>query len=249
MEEYIEYFTNYVSSHYDMNNKLILSKLYHSMRVAKLMLLLSQELKLNQEDTLLAFKIGLCHDLGRFREVERSGKFNNLTFDHGAYSNKILYNDGVIKYFDIQEEDSLLFKKAIYYHNKKDLPDNLGKRENLFCNMIRDMDKLDLLKVRCGKKRLGFNVLPTQTVLDNYLNSETIYLKDLQSKGNTDSVILYLSFIKDLYFDESYHIGLSNGYLDDLINIIDVDIKMETLFKELIKKIDERGKGYVRKKV
>ena len=90
MNNYIEYFTNYVNKNYDMNNNLISLKYYHSLRVAKLMTLLARKLNMSEDDILLAFKIGLCHDLGRFYEVLLNGKFDNLKFDHGSYSNKIL---------------------------------------------------------------------------------------------------------------------------------------------------------------
>ena len=89
MDKYLEYFTNYVYKNYDMNDNLINKKYYHSLRVAKLMIILAKKLNLSNEDIELAFKIGLCHDLGRFQEVVRNGQFNNQIFDHGAYSNKI----------------------------------------------------------------------------------------------------------------------------------------------------------------
>ena len=91
MNHYIEYFTNYVEKNYDLNNELIMKKYYHSLRVARLMTILAQKLNFTDEDIILAFKIGLCHDLGRFYEVVRNGEFNNTIFDHAAYSNKILY--------------------------------------------------------------------------------------------------------------------------------------------------------------
>lgn len=243
MNNYIEYFTNYVNKNYDMNNNLISLKYYHSLRVAKLMTLLARKLNMSEDDILLAFKIGLCHDLGRFYEVVRIGQFNNLAFDHGTYSNKILYNDLFIKYMDIKEH--LLFRKAIYNHNKKDIIGDLTNREKVFVQMIRDMDKIDIVALNSERRSYTFSNDPNKNVLNNYLNNNSIDIKDIDSK--TDSTILYLSFFKDLYFDASFDLANKGGYLNKFLNVVKVDEDKEKLFNELTDKINkERGKIYVR---
>ena len=146
-----------------------------------LMIDLALRLNLSDEDVRLAFHIGLFHDLGRFREVVRSNKFNNLTFDHGAYSNKILFNDDFIHEFNISENDYLTIKKALFFHNKKDLNSNLSSREELFCKMIRDMDKLDIITVMIPKNILSFTKKQNKKVLSNYFMDQTIDLKDVKS--------------------------------------------------------------------
>ena len=243
MNNYIEYFTNYVKDNYDINNDLIVKKYYHSLRVAYLMAILANKLGLPDEDVLFAFKMGLCHDLGRFYEVVRNGVFNNKIFDHAAYSNKILYNDTFIKYMRIDED--VLFRKAIYFHNKKDINCDLNSREKLFINMLRDADKIDLLAIRTKGRELSFKNNPTSKVLDNYMNDLTIDIKDIN--GPSDSIILYLSFIKDLSFDVSFDIFMSEGYFNELLKIINVDMEKKNDFNKVINKMEERrGKIYVR---
>ena len=242
MDKYLEYFTNYVYKNYDMNDNLINKKYYHSLRVAKLMIILATKLNLSNEDIELAFKIGLCHDLGRFQEVVRNGQFNNQIFDHGAYSNKILYNDNFIQYMDIDEH--LLFRKAIYLHNKKELDDNLTNREKLFANMIRDTDKIDILGLRNTGSILNFTKLPTINILSCYMKDLKIDIKDIHNQS--DSILLYLSFIKDLVFDASYDIAINNKYFDGLLEIINVNDSKKELFKCVYEKLYEREKRYVR---
>ena len=243
MNNYIEYFTNYIYKNYDMNDKLINLKYYHSLRVAKLMYILSKKMNLDEMDCILAFKLGLCHDLGRFFEVVRNGKFDNLVFDHGAYSNKILYNDLFINYMDINEH--LLFRKAIYNHNKKDVTSDLNKREELFTHMLRDIDKLDIIDLHSKNRVYYFNSQPNKNVISNYFNDESIDIKDLSSK--TDAVILYLSFFKDLYFKASHDLANDYNYFKNFIKIVEVDEEKEEIFNSLINKLnEERGKVYVR---
>ena len=268
MDNYYEKFMKYVMSNYDITDYNVAEKYFHSMRVATLMIVLAKKLNLAKEDIKLAFQIGLFHDLGRFHEIERNKdkerKMNNLTFDHGAWSNKVLFNDGLIKEFDINEDDYLVIKKALYYHNKKDLDDNLTERELLFCKMIRDMDKLDIIYLRSGgeelvssiikkpialkeKGHLKFSNEPNPILLENFMNDQSIHIKDIKSK--TDSAIFYLSFIKDLYFEESFDMAINDGYLGKLLGIIDVDDDKKELFKILLEKVRERKIKDVREKV
>ena len=249
MENYYKIFSEYLWNNYDLNNPLIHNKYYHSIRVANIMYYLAYKLNLRMDEQRLAYIIGIFHDLGRFREVVRSNRFNNLIFDHGAYSNKILYNDGLINKIDIDDDKHLTIRKAIYYHNKQNLGNDLNIDEELYAKLIRDADKIDILSMRVTGKRLKFTKTVNQVVLNNFFNDETINIKDI--KSSSDSVLLYLSFIRDLSFDESYNYVIDRGYLNSLINIIDVDDDMIDIFDEIIKKVRKRGKenGYVRKKV
>ena len=243
MNNYIEYFTNYVFMNYDMNNELIGKKYYHSLRVAKLMMILAKKLNLSDEEIILSFKLGLCHDLGRFHEVVKNGKFDNRIFDHGAYSNKILYNDSFIKYMDINNH--LLFRKAIYYHNKKDIGSDLTNEETFYANLLRDADKLDIVELRINGNELNFDSYPTNVVLNNYINRKTIDINSIHN--NSDTVLLFLSFIKNLNFNASFDLAVKNNYLTNLLNIINVNDDKEDLYKSIIDEFNERrGKVYVR---
>ena len=242
MEYELEIFTNYVRENYDLSDKVIYEKYEHSIRVWTLMINLGLALNLGKDDLYLASFIGLFHDLGRFREVVRNKdkekKLNNLSFDHGAYSNKILFNDGLIHRFNVKEEDYLLIKKANFFHNKKDLGEGLTEKEKLFCQMIRDVDKLDLLFIRSSKRKLVFNGDISKIVLANFLNNQTIDIRDL--KTDSDRVIFYLSFIKELTFDECFNFAIMNGYLERLISVF--DIQDRELFSLILKEVEERGK-------
>ena len=240
MENDLQKFSDYVLNNYDINDKLINEKYLHSIRVSMLMIDLALRLNLSDEDVHLAFQIGLFHDLGRFREVVRNKKFNNLTFDHGAYSDKILFNDGFIHEFDILESDYLTIKKAVFFHNKKDIPISLSEREELFSKMIRDTDKLDIIDVMVPKGVLSFTKKHNKAVLANYFNNEKIDLKNL--KSSSDRVILYLSFLKDLYYDESREMSMERHDLNKMIRGIPVSYDNMELFNHLVSKVYEKNK-------
>ena len=247
MKHDIDVFSDYVIKEYDISNNLIREKFFHSIRVSMLMIDLALRLNLSDLDVKLAFKIGLMHDLGRFKEVVRNKKFNNLTFDHAAYSDKILFNDRLIDKFDVSENDYLTIKKAVYFHNKKDLPDSLSEREELFAKMIRDTDKLDIINVMVPKGILSFKDKHNQKVLANYFEDEKIDLKDIKSP--TDKVILYLSFLKDLYFNETKDMAIERRDLNKLINGMNVSIDNKELFNHLVSKVYQDDSEKIFKKV
>ena len=244
MEEYLNIFTKYIKDNYDTDNQLIRQKYFHSLEVAKLMILLGKELELSDEDMHLAFVIGLTHDLGRFHEIKNKGVMNNLTFDHGAYSVKILYNDGLVNSFDLQRKDDLVVKKALYFHNKQDIDRKTTSRELMFCNLLRDADKIDILRVVTERGNFRFVDFPSKHFINNFMNNRTIDLK--YRKNKSDTVILYLSFIKDLFYNESYNYAIDKHLLEQFIQNVYVAIDRAGLFNILVDRVKKRGEENVR---
>ena len=245
----IKIFEDYIKTNYDFDNKLIKQKYIHTLNVVKVTLMLCEKLGLSKDDIVLAFYLALFHDLGRFREVVRQNEFNNLKFDHGAYSNKILFNDGFINNFDIKESDYLLIKKAVYFHNKKDLISDLTNRERLFCEILRDGDRIDIFRTLAQRKNhpIIFDGISDEKLLTKFYTDESIDIKDLKTKG--DRVLLRLSFIKLFSFYESSEVLKELGYFDEYLSIIKVSEEYEELFDELIieiNKVLEGEKKYVR---
>lgn len=248
----IKIFEDYIKTNYDFENSLIKQKYIHTLNVVKVTLLLCEKLGLSKEGIKLAFYLALFHDLGRFREVVRQNEFNNLTFDHGAYSNKILFNDGFIDKFDIDEKDYSLIKKAVYFHNKKDLIDNLTDRERLFCEILRDADRIDIFRTLAERKTkpIIFDGISNENLLTKFYNDESIAIKDLKTRG--DRVLLRLSFIKLFSFYESSEVLKELGYFDEYLSTITVLEEHKELFDKLIVEINKilgGEKKYVREKV
>lgn len=248
-EDSINIFSDYVKENYDFSNPLIASKYIHTLQVVKIMMSICKRMHLSKEDCDLAFYIALFHDLGRFKEALRQKEFNNLKFDHGAYSNKILFNDGLIRKFNISEEDYLIIKKALYYHNKKDISENVSDRERFFCELIRDADRVDIFRVLSNRNNV-FDGVSSIDIINKFYNGESIHLKDLKIPG--DRVVLRLGFIK--LFSSIYALEdlKELGYFDNYIKSIKVSKGKEDLFMELIKEAEKVLKGeksYVRKKI
>lgn len=93
----IEEFKKY-SNKYDMTNKNIERKYYHSFRVMHESKYIAENLNLSQEQIDLATLIGLLHDIARFEQMKKYGTFNDvLSVDHGDLGAKILSENNFIR--------------------------------------------------------------------------------------------------------------------------------------------------------
>lgn len=250
LERDLKVFESYIKENYDLKNHLILTKYTHTLMVVRVMVLMCAKMELNKHDTDLAIYIALFHDLGRFKEVIRQHEFNNLKFDHGSYSNKILFNDDFIKNFPINEEDYLIIRKAIYYHNKRDIGDDLTEKETFFAKLIRDADRIDILRVLSYNHNNLFDGVSNKELLNEFLNNESMDLKKMKTSG--DRVLLRFGFIKLFSFDESFDVLKETGNFDKYVKSIKVNEENKEEFDELVSEINRLLKGekkYVREKI
>ena len=204
-----EIFKSYTDS-YEKSSRTIL-KIRHTLRVADNCYEIAKSLNLSNDDTVLAYLIGICHDIGRFEQVKKFDSFNDKAcgIDHADYSNKVLFEDKLIDKFSVDKSLHSLIKLAVYYHNKRDVPNNLSDRELLFCNIIRDADKLDILYALITdslEDLFWYDDFDVIKISDEAL--ETLYKEDLipysAVKTNADQIVVFYGYIFDLNFKKSY---------------------------------------------
>ena len=150
--EYIKKrFQEYVER-YDISDTKIKLKYDHTYRVAELSDRIAKSLNLTDEDRNIAWTLGMFHDIGRFEQVRRYGTFEDAkSINHAALSADILYVDGLVDDFieDVNPEENRLMEKTVRLHNVFKLPEEMTDRELLFAQILRDADKIDILKVNC----------------------------------------------------------------------------------------------------
>ncbi|MBO4336715.1 MAG: HD domain-containing protein [Lachnospiraceae bacterium] len=137
---------------YDPSDIKISLKIDHTYRVAENAEIIAQDLGLDEDGIFLAFAMGMLHDFGRFEQVKKYGTFiDRKSVDHAELGADLLFHEGYIgDFFDPQELDAdtaFMIEKVIRLHNKLTVPDDLTENETLFCNIIRDADKIDIFRV------------------------------------------------------------------------------------------------------
>ncbi len=245
-----EVFDNYVSN-FNLEEEKIQLKYYHTFEVADNCREIAKRLKLESSDQDLAYLIGICHDIGRFKQVKEFNTFKDNEMDHADYGVKVLFEDGLIRKFITDPSYDEIIKKAVRNHNKFAIVDEVNDRERLFCNIIRDADKIDIFRV----KRVYFNNeiedIPSKKVIADFEKHKPILLKDVKNKS--DAVICNMGFIFDFNFKESLQLLKELGNYSEFVNCIKVSDENKDIFNKLKKEtymaLNEGCVKCVRKKI
>ena len=215
-QSYFDEFTkSYIkTSEVDVVDNLKLKK-EHSLRVAELSVLIAQAQQLEKGDCKFAGLIGLVHDIGRFPQFAEHRSFDDFkSEDHASHGVKLLEETEFFN--EISDVDQQVIKHAIETHNKLTITSK-DKRTILFCQILRDANKLDIwdMAVSLLKKDGSFTNkafcynLPmisglSEVVIRTISNGKVIQKKDLQSVN--DYKLFLMSQIYDLNFKFSFDV-------------------------------------------
>lgn len=248
----LEAFRRYVEN-YDIEEEKIRLKVEHTYRVSGLCQKIAESINLSKEDVDLAWLIGLLHDIGRFEQLRRYGTFiDEVSMNHGAYGAKLLFDEGRIReYVKDSKEDKLIWE-AVNSHNAYRIPEDLDRRTGMFCHIIRDADKIDILKVNVdfpleeiynvtsGELK---NAQITEAVMQ-CLREEKAVLKALK-KTVADNLAGHISLVFELVYPVSLNLVKKQGYLERMMHFESENPMTKKQFaeiREIMGKYLERGK-------
>lgn len=247
MEEKVEVFKKYTDSYISLSHMCIL-KVNHTMRVMYLCGLIAESLKLSKEDIELAKTCGLVHDIARFEQWKRYQTFaDSKSIDHGDFGVEILKENDFIRKFNKDEKLDNLILKTVKNHNKYKIEKDLSEREKLFCNIVRDADKIDILYLYTIEE-ISINIGSEDFSNDvyNYFLKKELIPRSLK-KTKADMLAISLGFVFDFNFPISYQILRNRKYYDKEIEIYihksnneEFKKKLENLKSVINKYIDGR---------
>lgn len=204
-------------------------KYNHSYRVAELAEKLAEGLFLNEDEVKTAYFIGFFHDIGRFGQLEKYGTFSDSkSIDHAKYSVQVIEEEDFLNIAGFDIDDRAMVNTilvAVENHNKLSLPKLKSEQEYLFAKLIRDADKLDILKVLTGyysnrnstpNHTLTWE-LPKGTSVSEKVAKEILAGK-MVSKAEVvseiDVKIMQMSWVYDINFRSSFEYLLSKRFLE-----------------------------------
>lgn len=121
-------------------------KLDHSLRVAADCREIARELGWSSAEVFTAETVGLLHDVSRFPQFAAHRTFlDHKSFNHGERGYEILQEAGVLATLDTVEQAEIF--NSVRYHNLRDIPPDLTPDCLRFLKLVRDADKLDILKI------------------------------------------------------------------------------------------------------
>lgn len=165
-------FHDYISL-FDTSDPRVQMKAKHSLEVARLSEEIAKALSMTQEETDLAYFAGLLHDIGHFEQLKRYGTFfDAASIDHAALGADLLFHDGLIRsYLEDDSHDDVL-EQTIRAHNRYRLPKNQDDTVRTFCRILRDADKIDILRIGAKEPPDLVYEAPLEEVLSSKISPE-----------------------------------------------------------------------------
>ena len=198
--------------------------------------------------------IGMLHDVGRFEQIKRYNTFSDAdSVDHAKFGADLLFKDGLISTFlngmvkctgykpgalenryssdgvflydRLNKSDMEMLELAIRCHNMYRIPQGLNRREQAFCNVLRDADKVDIFKVNIDTPLEEIYNTTTEELMKSDITDEVLEAFDEEHcilkairRTPADTVIGHVSLAYELVYDESVRITVEQGYLAKLMH-------------------------------
>ncbi len=267
----INAFAEYVRN-YDPSDEKIKLKIDHTYRVAGLCQRIAESLGLSEPDVDIAWLLGMLHDIGRFEQIRRFGTFNDAqSVDHAEFGADLLFKEGLIRKFaegyyeecelaepENQEDEQIiknnehhnkdtgLLEMAIRQHNKYRVKEDLTERQRMFCDILRDADKVDIFKVNADiPMEIIYDVtteelkngIITKEVLESFYKKETV-LKSVR-RSAVDHIVGHISLLFELVYKESYRQAKEQGYVYKLLDFKSDVPEVNAEFDDMGKYVDE----------
>ena len=233
MEKEMKLFNEYVKQ-FDFSDKKIKYKFHHSYRVMEIAKEIASSLKLNEEDTYIATLAALLHDIGRFNQIKNYDTYRDqISVDHGDEGERVLKENDLIKQFTSDEQIIEIILKSTKYHNKYEIDSNLDERTLLFCKIVRDADKLDIIR-ECANEINDEKITIKKEILESIINHELA--SNNYCETDTDHVVYYLSWIVDFNFKYSYLFLDENKIIEKKLNLLEMygETEETKLIREII---------------
>ncbi len=210
MKEIIEKFETYVHE-FDLTNFDLERKYRHSYRVMKLVEQLARSLKLSEEDVTLACIIGILHDIGRFEQLKETDSYDDSKFEHADFGVHYLKKSHFLEQCHVPDAWHSIIFTAIQLHNKYQIPEHLDEKTLLFTKLIRDADKIDILRLALEKNHESTGEIRKQVIDEFYQKKQIHILPDFSKK---EFVLVRLGFFYDLNFRKSFELVKEDDFLN-----------------------------------
>lgn len=249
-EKLMQAFETYVSD-YNLKDPNIYLKYIHTKKVAQNCEVIAESLALSKKEIDLAWEIGMLHDIGRFEQLRRFDTFfDAISIDHAQFGADLLFKDGLIEQFDDSKDHRELIEKAVRCHSLYRLPDGLNETEILFCQIIRDADKIDIYRANF---ETGVDVVyhVTKEELKNSRITPEVYEIFCQEraiprearKTVADHLVGHMALSFELIYPKSRELAYEQGYVWKLLQ---TEFALSET-RELMKQIEDKLRKWYEK--
>lgn len=215
----------------------------HTLRVASNARQLGEELELPADTLKAAVLAAVYHDIGRFHQIAEFSTLDDTTStDHAELSVQIIKEKNFLGTETAEIQEVVL--SAVLYHNKFELPRTLKDVSLEVAKLLRDADKLDILRVLTDyytAKNQPANHMLTWDLPKNPKVSPGVEKEIMAGKlvtrkevaSETDVKIMQLSWIYDINFKTSVELILRNRYLDKIYNSLSKNDQVFDIYRKV----------------
>ena len=230
-----EAFASYTRK-YDPEDTKIALKIAHTYRVADNCEQIARSIGLDEEGVEFAWLSGMLHDVGRFEQVKRYNTFIDAdSVDHAEFGADLLFGpDRLIKdYVDSSDEGNgdghgrgpdtsfeSMMEMVIRQHNKYRIDPSVDGDTLVFCNILRDADKVDILRVNVETPmeeiyNVTEEVLLTSGVSDKVMEQVREHHAVVRSIMETpaEHLIGHIALAFELVYPKSWELAKEQGYI------------------------------------
>jgi hypothetical protein len=251
LKRWFDAYTNRFFGQDDYVNLHLRLKQEHTRRTREEILYLAGRLALDDNQMRIAETVALLHDVGRFPQFAKYRTYNDVkSVNHCCLGVEVLAQEGVLESLDSQEKEWI--RTAVAHHGRKDLPADLNGQGLLFLKLIRDADKLDILRIvteiyRRHKDDPGkhsFEIeLPDEPrvspqVLEAVLAGQLIEYRSLRTLN--DIRLCQIGWVYDLNFTASLERFKAVNLLDELLSYLPQTSEIAEVGRGIHRYIDAR---------
>ncbi len=244
-EKVKQVFASYTDN-YNINDPKIHLKIDHTYRVADLCDEIAKTVPGVNPD--LAWLSGMLHDIGRFEQIKRYNTFSDAkSVDHAQFGADLLFKDNLKESFgNYDRECNDILETAIRNHNKLVIDEDVPDSYRPYCNILRDADKIDILRVNIDTPPEDiYNVSSEE--LRNAGVSETV--KQVFKEGraiprsirmtSADVMVSHICLVHELVYPISKQIVRDQGYLNRMLDFPSDNEDTREWFEYMKKSLEE----------
>lgn len=235
---FIEFANSYING--DENDAYhIVLKRDHSLRVLENAESIVSSSALPEDVGRLALFAALFHDAGRFPQYIRYKTFlDRNSKDHGILGTIVLGKNELLRFLTPAERR--LVRAAVAIHNRKDVPRGISESLRQIVQVVRDADKLDIIRVMVAHFTREPEAFPVVTL--NVKDVPGAYTKEIYDdalEGNqgdyskmiyaNDFKLLLCGWVNDFVFNETRRLAHVRGLLESLMDTLPDYPEMMTL--------------------
>lgn len=249
----IDEFKRYTDA-YDISDDKVRLKVGHTYRVADNAEKIARSIELSEADVDLAWLIGMLHDIGRFEQLRRYNTFIDAdSVDHAQFGADLLFEENLLtRFVDVEqdlskmEQDEAILEQAIRYHSMYRVPEGVSQRAQVFCDIIRDADKIDIYRVNVEFPLESVYNTTTEELRSGVVSEEAF--SDFKEHhavlrknrfSTVDHVLGHISLFFELVYPCSARLVLEAGYMDKLLHFESDNPQTMARFKEIRQEIAE----------